>query len=234
MGGHRQHCWQRDRQQLGAIGVGIGGITLQGGELLTTDDGFNTARAVDVWQGKGNDTLAAATGTTATYTGVLSDTGTLVVGDHTNAGIVVLTGNNTYGGGTIVGGVLSVAGDTNLGDVSGGLTLDAGELETRADFTTARTIALVANENIANILAAAANTTATYTGGDIRCRRRVGGRWQQQRHPSHFGTLQFLVCFLEACNILFPPGNAETADRAPLRMGSIFTPKSSIPLIGRY
>ena len=76
--------------------------TLQGGELLTTTDGFNTARPVDVQSGKGHNTLAAATGTTATYTGVLSDEGTLVVGDAAHAGTVVLAGANTYSGGTIV------------------------------------------------------------------------------------------------------------------------------------
>src|SRR6202035_624455 len=86
--------------ELGANGAGI---TLRGGELLTTTNGLRTARAVDVGEGKGNNTLAAATGTTATYTGLFSDVGVLTVGDGTNDGTVVLaSGANTYSGGTTV------------------------------------------------------------------------------------------------------------------------------------
>jgi outer membrane autotransporter protein len=51
-----------------------------------------------------------------------------------------------------------------LGAANVGLELNRGELETSADFGTARTIALMASLKGANILAAADNTTATYTG----------------------------------------------------------------------
>ena len=43
------------------------------------------------------------------------------------AGILILSGANTYlGGTTIAGGELSVAADTNLGDPTGGVTFQTG------------------------------------------------------------------------------------------------------------
>ena len=55
-------------------------MTLQNGELLTTADGFNSARAVTLATAVGNDALVAATGTTATYTGVIGGPGGLTIG----------------------------------------------------------------------------------------------------------------------------------------------------------
>jgi fibronectin-binding autotransporter adhesin len=151
--------------ELGATGLDIGRIALRGGELLTTTDGFNTARTVDVGEGENANILAATAGTTATYTGVLSDVGRLTVGDRTNTGTVVLTGNNTYSGGTtVVGGVLSVADDSNLGAPNGGLTLTGGELKTTVNFTTARMVRLNTTEGFSDRLFADSGTTATYQG----------------------------------------------------------------------
>jgi fibronectin-binding autotransporter adhesin len=161
------------------LGANGAGITLRGGELLTTTNGFRTARAVDVAEGKGVNTLAAETGTTATYTGVFSDIGALTVGDGFNDGKVVLaSGANTYFGGTTVlrGATLSVNTDAELGNTNGGIILRfGGELLTTANFTSARSVSLnpLSAPNFIvtplapvsrNILAAAANTTATYTG----------------------------------------------------------------------
>ncbi|MET0876411.1 MAG: autotransporter domain-containing protein, partial [Tardiphaga sp.] len=59
-------------------------------------------------------------------------------------GVTILSGANTYSGGTtIAGGTLSVASDANLGNLVGGLTFNGGLLEvTGTGFTsTARTIA---------------------------------------------------------------------------------------------
>ena len=80
------------------LGASSGGITLQSGELLTTGATFSSARAINLSLALSDDTLAAATSTTATYTGIVSGGGGLTVGDGTNTGTVVLTGTNTYGG----------------------------------------------------------------------------------------------------------------------------------------
>ncbi len=57
-----------------------------------------------------------------TYSGAQSLT-------KTGSNIVVLTGTNTYSGGTIInGGVLQVASDAQLGATSGGITLNGGQI----------------------------------------------------------------------------------------------------------
>ena len=107
------------------LGDPRGGIILEAGELLTTRDGFSTARALTVNPGQGNDTLAAVTGTKATYTGVLSGDGTLTVGEGAHAGTIVLAGDNTYSGGTVINlGTLLVdsAQALGTGDVTVNLT----------------------------------------------------------------------------------------------------------------
>jgi outer membrane autotransporter protein len=59
------------------------------------------------------------------------------------AGTLILTGDNTYTGGTnISGGTLSVSRDANLGAATGGLTFAGGTLSTTASFDTARTVSL--------------------------------------------------------------------------------------------
>lgn len=61
----------------------------------------------------------------------------------TEGGTLILSGRNLYQGGTrILGGVVQVAEDSNLGDASGGLTFDGGTLATSADLETSRAIAL--------------------------------------------------------------------------------------------
>ena len=106
--------------------------------------------------------ITTDTDVTATIAAPIVGTGGL---NKAGPGLLTLSGQNTYSGGTTISdGVLSVASDTNLGAANVGLVLNGGELETSADFATPRAIALVANLQGADILAAANNTTATYTG----------------------------------------------------------------------
>jgi fibronectin-binding autotransporter adhesin len=103
--------------------------------------------------------LAATVSTTATYTGLISGTGGLAVGDGTHLGTVALTNlNYSYTGGTTVSrATLSVAHDANLGDLGGGLTLDGGKLVVSDGFLSFRSIALTANGG--TLAAAPAGTT---------------------------------------------------------------------------
>ncbi len=58
-------------------------------------------------------------------------------------GTLVLSGTNTYEGGTSFDdGVLQVSEDTNLGAATGGLNFFGGTLATTASFGTARTVTL--------------------------------------------------------------------------------------------
>ena len=161
------------------LGAANGGLILRGGELLTTGASFSSARPVTLSPLGNVNTLAATTGTTATYSGVFSGIGALTVGDFSNNGTVVLTNvANNYSGGTTVlsGGILSVNSNAVLGSASTGIILKSGgELLTTANFASPRTVSLnPVEDNIGiatplaplrpNILAAATNTTATYTG----------------------------------------------------------------------
>ncbi len=87
-----------------ASDTNLGGISgfleLNGGELLTTGS-FTSARAVTLAPGGSPNILAALASTIATYTGVISGSGGLSVGETTHTGTVVLANaNNSYTGGT--------------------------------------------------------------------------------------------------------------------------------------
>ena len=124
--------------------------------------------------------------------GMTAIVGTVLTGhaglSKTDAGTLVLTGNNTYTGGTSInGGTVSVGSDANLGDASGGLALNGGTLKTTAAFATARAVNLAGNGTLqtdADLTAAGAVTGAgaltktgagtlvlagnnTYTGGTV-------------------------------------------------------------------
>ncbi|MBU6165279.1 MAG: autotransporter-associated beta strand repeat-containing protein [Alphaproteobacteria bacterium] len=142
-----------------ALGTGslamAAGTTLQAGAAALT-----LANAIGMAGGATVD----VNGQVFTLGGVISGTGPLSVIDSQSlaADALILTGTNTYTGGTIVTGTtLQVSADANLGNVAGGLTLVGGTLRTTASFTTARTVALGAG---GGTVETATGTTLTSTG----------------------------------------------------------------------
>ncbi|WP_447922042.1 autotransporter outer membrane beta-barrel domain-containing protein [Achromobacter aegrifaciens] len=119
----------------GSLGAESGGLTLDGGTLQTT---ANLSMARNVVIGSAGGTLNTNAATTLGLTGVVSG-GALV---KAGAGMLTLSGSNSYAGGTTVqGGTLSVASDASLGAAGGSLTLDGGRLQSTATISTSRAIA---------------------------------------------------------------------------------------------
>lgn len=125
---------------------------MNGGYLGSVAD-VTTGRATTVGPLGGG--LNTAAGTTLTHTGTISGPGVLgKLGD----GTAILTGNNSYTGGTVLNdGVLQVANDANLGAPSAPLGFVGGTLRTTADMSTAR-VALVGSTG--GTLETVAGTTA--------------------------------------------------------------------------
>lgn len=120
-----------------SLGDAAGGLTFDGGTLATTAS-FATSRGTSLEAGGG--VFAPATGTTLTHNGVISGAGQLTLG---GPGTLILTGANTYEGGTwLDAGILQVAADNNLGDAAGGLILNGGTLATTASFDSSRAVTL--------------------------------------------------------------------------------------------
>ncbi|RST51865.1 autotransporter-associated beta strand repeat-containing protein [Variovorax sp. MHTC-1] len=112
----------------------VNGYTIDGAPLTLT----GAPSIIRVGDGTG-----AGAGMTATIDAALVGAGGLQKSD---LGTLVLNGANTYTGGTtVLGGTLQVASDANLGDASGGLTLDGGALRNTAGFASARTVTLGTN-----------------------------------------------------------------------------------------
>ncbi|MGO4741648.1 autotransporter-associated beta strand repeat-containing protein, partial [Bosea sp. 2KB_26] len=155
---------------VGAFGDGT--LTIQDGGTVSVGSGGGTVwvASYGTHGGTGTVNIGAASGQPAAAVGSLlaaevafgAGTGRIVF-NHTStaytfapkitgagallieAGVTILTGTNTYSGGTTInGGVLSISRDANLGAVSGGLTLNGGALRTTSSFTSARDVTLSA------------------------------------------------------------------------------------------
>jgi autotransporter-associated beta strand protein len=134
--------------------TGTGGINIQGGGtfVTTANNGYTGGTTIGpastLQLGNGgtsgsivgdvtNDgTLAFNRADTVSFGGTISGTGTV---QQDGPGTLVLTGTNSYSGGTMFNaGIVSVSEDANLGAPSGSLTFNGGTLHTTADLSSAR------------------------------------------------------------------------------------------------
>jgi autotransporter-associated beta strand protein/T5SS/PEP-CTERM-associated repeat protein len=123
-----------------------GTVTIDGAQAFTSlefvVDGYNlVAGASGALTPTGMAQLwAEGTHTTATIAAPITGAGGIV---KIGAGTIVLSGANTYLGGTVIqAGTLAVSADNNLGDSSGGLSFDGGTLRYLAGFASNRTVTL--------------------------------------------------------------------------------------------
>lgn len=129
-----------------------GGTTIAGGTLQIGNGGTTGSIAGDIVD---DAALAFNRSDAVTFGGTISGSGAV---SQIGSGTLALTGNNSYGGGTLLlGGVLSVSSDANLGATPGALAFDGGVLQiTGTGFTsTTRAITLGAGGGGFDIASAA-------------------------------------------------------------------------------
>ncbi|MDG4879059.1 autotransporter-associated beta strand repeat-containing protein, partial [Mesorhizobium sp. WSM4935] len=137
--------------QVSAAGMqfSTGGYVIKGGDIGL----IGPASTIRVGDG-----TAAGAAYVATIASNLTGATQLV---KTDAGTLVLTGTNSYSGGTAInGGTLRVSSDSNLGDAAGGLSFNGGTLNTAASFTSDRAVDMLGQGTIATDAA----TTLTLNG----------------------------------------------------------------------
>ncbi len=127
-----------------------GNVTFGGGTLNTTNtmapDYFTTARTI-ILNGGGN--FQPVISSSATYQGVIQGVGPLTI---SGGGVVYPTAQNTYTGGTIVTGAVSISSDGNLGAAAGGVSMGPGSfLITTADVTLNASRTFTLNTSFCNI-----------------------------------------------------------------------------------
>ncbi|MGJ7511463.1 autotransporter-associated beta strand repeat-containing protein [Variovorax sp. GT1P44] len=143
------------------LGDAAGALRFNGGTLAIGGT-FATARAVSLNEGNGGGIVNVDAGQTLSIDGLIAN-GTAAGGlTKQGTGTLVLTGANSYSGGTTLsGGTLQIATNGNLGAPAGGLTFAGGTLRTTADIAMARDAALNSGGGTFNVDPA---TTLTFGG----------------------------------------------------------------------
>ncbi|MBJ7499628.1 MAG: autotransporter-associated beta strand repeat-containing protein [Sphingopyxis sp.] len=114
-----------------------GGTTIDAGTLQLGNGGTAGSIVGDVVD---NGLLVFNRSDLLNFAGAISGSGSV---HQTGGGTTVLSGINSYAGGTsILGGTLQVSADVNLGAAAGGLTFSNGTLRTTASFASGRSSSL--------------------------------------------------------------------------------------------
>ncbi|MCP2002244.1 UNVERIFIED_ORG: outer membrane autotransporter protein [Buttiauxella agrestis ATCC 33320] len=145
------------------LGASSSQIHFTGGSNFRASTGFTTARNILIDSGVNGYVGSANAGDPLTLGGVVSGAGALGV----DAGNVILTGVNTYTGGTnIYGGYLSVSNDANLGAATGNIRfVSGGVLRALTSFSTSRNVVLSNAATIESFNGVTLNLNGTISGG---------------------------------------------------------------------
>ncbi|TPI99681.1 autotransporter outer membrane beta-barrel domain-containing protein [Mesorhizobium sp. B2-8-1] len=153
--------------QAGTVTVddGLGQVTASGMQFMT--GGYSVQGGGIALAGASSsivvgDGTAAGAGMTATIASALSGNAQLVKSDR---GTLVLTGANSYTGGTAInGGTLQVSADADLGDAAGGLSFDGGTLSTTDSFATSRAVNVMSSGTVSTAAATTLTLNSALTG----------------------------------------------------------------------
>ena len=122
------------------LGDLTGGLTFNGGILQITGNTFNSTARTITWGAPGGGFDIADPAHVFTVSQDLLGGGALT---KLGPGTLVLSGNNTYVGGTIINaGALAISSDANLGAAGGGLTFNGGTLRLLNNVITDRPVTL--------------------------------------------------------------------------------------------
>jgi fibronectin-binding autotransporter adhesin len=152
----------------------LGDVLISGAQFTTNgyviNDGVITTNTADTVIRVGDGTALGKL-YTATINSDITGSGGI---DKTDVGTLVLNGDNSYRGGTNVGGgVLQVSGDNNLGAAGSGITLDGGTFRYGKAFDTSRAWTLSGdggtidtNDNDVSLLSAVSGSGGLTKAGD--------------------------------------------------------------------
>ncbi|MEW6257101.1 MAG: autotransporter-associated beta strand repeat-containing protein [Pseudomonadota bacterium] len=198
-----------------------GAVTVSGRQTFEKLEFVSSGYSLSADAGRADSALAFSGGgtlwveghdVTATVSAPVAGTGGL---QKIGAGRLILTGNNTYSGGTTIsGGVLEVGADAALGSSDGGVTLQSGTLAVTSSFSTARAVAL----STRGTFEVAEGQTLTLYGavsGDGTLRKEGSGTLTLAAPNSYGGATQITAGTLLATggNAL-PDGTAVTIEAA--------------------
>ncbi|MBU2286839.1 MAG: ESPR domain-containing protein, partial [Gammaproteobacteria bacterium] len=137
------------------VGAGLSAMaSISGAQVVNYVNGDNNTAPIVIVDPAATLNLASGT---ATQSGDISGAGGII---KNAAGVLVLSGNNTYTGTTtVLGGALQVATDSQLGSGGAGIVLDGGGLRIGADnFSSTRGITLGAGGGTIDVNGTADNT----------------------------------------------------------------------------
>jgi T5SS/PEP-CTERM-associated repeat protein/autotransporter-associated beta strand protein len=147
--------------------------------LRIAADGYRIEGDAIALQGAGGESIirvgsgsTADAGMVGTIAASLTGASKLV---KTDAGMLTLTGDNTYTGGTdIQFGTLSISADNNLGAANTGVAMAGGSLATTASFNTTRNISLMQDGAINVATGTQLGLTGTVSGGGALIKQGAG------------------------------------------------------------
>jgi outer membrane autotransporter protein len=158
----------------GAAGVVTveGAQTVTGMQFVTSGYRLVAGTGGQIVLGGAETAIRVDPGATAELALPLTGTGRLLKRD---TGTLILTGANSYSGGTTVHeGVLQVSADNSLGAAAGGLALDGGTLRAAAGFSSARALTVGAAGGTIDVGANTLTLSGTLTGTGTLTRTGAG------------------------------------------------------------